>query len=338
MEALAISQDNATVAAAVFRQSAAYLWNHVTGEQIAKLPHRNVYGLDFSSTGKVLTTVGWDNFIRRWDAATGQQISEWDVREVIPKDENQNVDLRMYGVTNSPDGNHFATAHMGGRIGIWKFDSDQQVTLSTLVRSNSFVYGAIAYSPDGLWLAAGGGNGDVSLYEAATGRDMFNVGHQHDYIFTVDFVGNGGQLVSGAGSESYLWNLEPKGLFDGAAFEQTWQQLDHENGEIVYRAIRGLARLPDITTVDLIVKRLEKVETVLDFAAITRDLPKAEADRRIQLSRQALGKDSKKESLSRIRRAITVLRLIDNEVSRKELKILAQQHPLQVVRDLAASP
>src|SRR4029079_14995268 len=54
VESLAFSHDGDRLAAAVFRQSAAYLWDLKTEQQIARLSHNEIYGLSFSPNGETL--------------------------------------------------------------------------------------------------------------------------------------------------------------------------------------------------------------------------------------------------------------------------------------------
>ena len=71
VESLGFTPDGSRLAAAVFRQSAAYVWDLTTGQQIARLAHNQVYGLSFSPDGKTLVTAGWDSIIRFWETDTG---------------------------------------------------------------------------------------------------------------------------------------------------------------------------------------------------------------------------------------------------------------------------
>ena len=77
----------------MFRQSAAYVWDLKTGQQIARLAHNQIYGLSFSPDGHTLVTAGWDSIIRFWESDTGHAR-----REVNVADHDKNGDLRMYAV------------------------------------------------------------------------------------------------------------------------------------------------------------------------------------------------------------------------------------------------
>ena len=57
---LATDASGRYLAAAVFRQSAAYVWDTQNGKRLAKVNHKSVYGLAISPDAATLVTVGWD--------------------------------------------------------------------------------------------------------------------------------------------------------------------------------------------------------------------------------------------------------------------------------------
>jgi WD40 repeat protein len=176
VEDLSLTPDGSRLAAAVFRQSAAYIWDVGSAQQIAKLNHKSIYSLSFSADGKTLVTAGWDSIVRFWETDTGKVVREFKVS--TEKDDNgvkfapapapngainlnQRVgDLRMYAVCYAPEGNLIATAHMDNEVGVWKADSMQPQMRITV---GSFGYASMSFSPDGLYLATGSRNGSIEL-------------------------------------------------------------------------------------------------------------------------------------------------------------------------------
>ncbi|MFN0052177.1 MAG: WD40 repeat domain-containing protein, partial [Planctomycetales bacterium] len=181
VEALSFTSDGARLAAAVFRQNAAYVWDTHSGEQLAELSHPSIYGLAHSSDGQTLATVGWDSILRLWEVG-GYTVS----RELnLKENNNQAGDLRMYAVAYAPEGGLLATAHLDGTVRVWQAD-DLQLR-ATFQVPGRFVYGALRFSPDGLWLATGAAGGQVELWDPLSGQVVWQPGKHAHYVYTVDF-------------------------------------------------------------------------------------------------------------------------------------------------------
>ena len=222
VESLGFTPDGNRLAAAVFRQNLAYLWDMTTGKQVAELKHSEVYGLSFSPNGKTLATAGWDSIVRFWDAESGKRVREFEVRQHREKGDAKggrtdsteeadlrngipHEDLRMYTVCYSPAGGLIATAHMDGLVQVWKADD---MTLQTRFNiGGSFVYGAMSFSPDGSWLATGG-SADVALWNPLTGEKATDVGRHQHFVYTVGFGRDARTLLSGGDDGvCYLWDV-----------------------------------------------------------------------------------------------------------------------------------
>src|SRR5262249_9995912 len=121
------------------------LWDAATGEPCATLPHppnAKVEGLAFGPDGTWLVTgyIG-DDRMRIWDVATAR------VRKEIPRDGGY-----FPAVTVSPDGSRVATRAFDYGANIWYLNVFDIASSKTLFSSKGQ---ALAYSPDGRWLAAG---------------------------------------------------------------------------------------------------------------------------------------------------------------------------------------
>jgi len=170
VESLQFSPDGRQLAAAVFRQSAVYLWDLASDQRIAELKHDEVYGLSFSPDGRTLATAGWDSVVRFWDSGSGTLLHELDVKEGRQND----GDLRMYTVCYAPQGDLIATAHLDGAVRIW---SAVDHTFKTRFQTpGRFAWGAMSFSPDGLWLATGS-SGSVTLWDPRSGDGLWNNNH-----------------------------------------------------------------------------------------------------------------------------------------------------------------
>lgn len=336
VQALAVSADAKLIAAAVFRQHAAYLWNQESGEQIAQLRHQQIYGLDMHPQSPRLATVGWDRFIRLWDGVSGELIDEIDVSQAINQEKRRaNADLRMYGVCFAPDGRRMAAAHMDGSISVWNVHGPTQMQFADLFdAAPRATLCAITYSPDGLWLAAGSSNGVVTILDSRSGARMWDLVAHDERISTLGFSSSSRELVSGAGSLSYLWSIVPETNDGEHDLEAMWDQMGSDDHTAAYRSMWALEKQADRATA-FIAKRLAEVETTFDLDAIAQGQRESAAARRKRLVQQTIARNSKVEALVRIHRAITVLKLIGTEGARSALKQLAEHHSHEPIRAYA---
>ena len=202
IECLQFNAQGNRLAAGSFRQGKTYLWDLTTGRQIAELPHMDVYGLSFSPDGATLGTAGWDSAVRFWHAESGKPGQVVEVKD----DQPGNSDLRMYTVCYATEGGLIATAHLSGVVRVWRAETMQVIKTFTVPRR--FVFGAMTFSPDGLWLATGAMGGEVELWDPFSGERVSQVGKHQDSVYTVSFPNDGRTLLSG-GSDgmNYLWEV-----------------------------------------------------------------------------------------------------------------------------------
>src|SRR5687768_10228999 len=107
----------------------------------------------FSPDGKTLASArGGDNSIAFWDVASGKEVRRLVVGEGTP-----------WGIAYAPDGKAFY-AHVGDVIREW-----DAATFKERRRFPGLGFRALAVSPDGKWLAVGGG-GKVLLWDRLTGK------------------------------------------------------------------------------------------------------------------------------------------------------------------------
>ena len=305
VQALAFSPDGSRLAAAVFRQSKAYLWDMETKNQIASLDHSEIYGLDFDATGESVVTVGWDTHFREWDAETGELGVDLDLKK-------GQEDLRMYGVSCSAVGDLVATAHMNAKIKIW---NRKDMTLrSEIDVRQSFVFGALAFSKDGLWLASGAASGRISVWDPFTGEKAMEVGKHESNAYTVCFGSDLRTLVSGGGDGmGFQWDLrrgvekwtkEPDAL---------WDVLRSGSAADAFGVIQALSAKPEVS-VELIARKLQNVKTLAD--------PIGEPER-ASVYKKLVGKSEEIEYATAARRAITALTQTEGPEARKLLQQLA---------------
>jgi len=208
VEDFSFTPDGRKLASAVFRQSRVQVFDLESGLRLPDLKHSQVDGLSFSPDGKELVTVGWDEILRFWDGETFELKSTIDLKTLgLPEQDDE----RMYTVRFDPTGKFFATAHLvDGIVRIWDAATKKPVTQ---FQTPGFVYGALAYSPDGRWIATGSSSGVIDLWNARTGEHAAYVGQHSTHVYTLNFGADTGTLVSGGDDDlGIIWKVKlPEG-------------------------------------------------------------------------------------------------------------------------------
>jgi WD40 repeat protein len=320
VESLHFTPDGSRLAAAVFRQSAAYVWDLKAGKQISQPTHPQIYGLSFSPGGRTMVTAGWDSIIRFWETDTGQLI-----REVTVAEHEKDGDLRMCAVCYAPDGEMIATAHLDGVVRVWNADPTR-LRNRFQVRGR-FVFGSIAFSPDGLWLATGSMDGGVTIWDPRSAKSVWDLGRHQSYVYTLGFGRDLRSLVSG-GSDGlcYLWDLRPPETRPDHDVARLWRDLTSEDGQAAYEAVFALSEIPD-RAVALLAENLRPVKSVVDLDRIALGISTEEAQRRQRLAKMLVEKDPKVKLAVGVKRAMSLLAQLGTPEALALLKNLADQGP-----------
>jgi WD40 repeat protein/predicted Ser/Thr protein kinase len=173
------------------------LWDAVTGEWCVTLTHPGVVrSLAYSPDGAWLVSANdGDNRLRFWDAATGRLRKTIPVREITR------------GLTFRPDGR---------RVALWAVDGRTNINHLHVhdVASGKRVYsaegGALAYSPDGRWLAALAGDlRTLLLLDARTYETVARFRGHTRYVPSAAFSPDSRRLASCSVDRIVrLWEVE----------------------------------------------------------------------------------------------------------------------------------
>ncbi len=329
VESLCFTPDGSRLAAAVFRQSAAYVWDLAADQQIARLAHNQVYGLSFSPDGTTLVTAGWDEIIRFWETDTGnirREVKVVDRAKGEVKINAQGDDLRVSTVCYAPEGGLIATAHLDGTVRIWQAD---ELLLRTQFHVNgSMRFGAMSFSPDGLWLATvAAWDGSVEVWDPSTAKNVWSGGRHQSEVYTVGFGRDVRTLVSGGRDGAcYLWDLQPPGNRPDNEPARIWDDLAGEDSSAAFQAIRALSQMPD-RAVAMLGEKLRAVKTVIDLDRVDTRNSAQEIERLRRMKTLLIHKDPKVESAIAVRRAVSLLAQIGTPDAIGLLKNLVEQDP-----------
>jgi WD40 repeat protein len=192
--ALAFSADGRLLATGD-SDNAVHVWDFAAKKtlHVLKGAQRDIRYLTFSPDGSRLAFGGGDRCIHLWEPRQGKRLSTGEAS-----------DTAHFALALSPDGRYLA-ASGGATVQVWTTDPAQpafRLTESESVRS-------LAYSPDNRWIAGGGSEGTVRLWNAQTG-DRHALWHGPDEpITTLAFTADGKTLAT-AGSSGiavWLWNV-----------------------------------------------------------------------------------------------------------------------------------
>jgi WD40 repeat protein len=169
------------------------IWRVATGQQIVVLSGHSdsINSIVWSADGMMLVSGSDDHTVRLWDIARGS------VLYVLRHHTDQ-----VTCVALSPDGQIIASGSVDRSIQFWRVSSGQLVqSLST-----HQIVSTIAFSPDGLLLAAGVGN-MVDMFRVSDGVTVKRFDHA-DWVNSLVFSPDGRFLATGTGIKDTEANLK----------------------------------------------------------------------------------------------------------------------------------
>ncbi|MGW4957426.1 nSTAND1 domain-containing NTPase [Nonomuraea sp. NPDC004186] len=194
-EALAISRDGATLAAAG-GDGTLYLWDVATRRRIGGFGADQAEDVTFSPDGRTLATAGTRGQVLFWDVARH--------REIRPSPVTRTGNIEAWKVAFTPDGTRLLSVDSDDTVRWW--DTATHARIGAPLKGPG---AALAVSPDGTLLAADGGGGTVVLYDTLTREQVGTplVGHTgtpQDVTFSPD----GTRLASaGVDGTVRVWDL-----------------------------------------------------------------------------------------------------------------------------------
>jgi len=149
-------------------------------------------------------------------AASGyHEVTTWKVADGAPSRRLGGMAERIHDIAYSPDGKWLATASgdpgQFGSVQLWISEPGGGGKLARdLLETTDSVF-AVAFSPDGTKLAAGGADRAVRVWEVATGKELALIEDHADWIFDIAWSPDGKRLATASRDKtSKVFDVEKK--------------------------------------------------------------------------------------------------------------------------------
>jgi WD40 repeat protein/serine/threonine protein kinase len=150
-----------------------------------------VSSVAFSPDGTRLVSGSFDQTVKVWDAATGQEA----------------LALKGHKVTSvafSPDGKRLVSGNHDQTVSVWDAASGQE-TLTLKGHASPVL--SVAVSPDGTRIASGSWDQTAKVWDAAGGQEVLTLKGHRGPVTSVAFSPDGRRLVSGSHDQTVkVWN------------------------------------------------------------------------------------------------------------------------------------
>jgi WD40 repeat protein len=203
---MALSSDGKILASTCFQDRRLLLWEVATGRLLRAIPGQDrPYAVAFSPNGQAVAVGGCDCLVRLYEVATGRELRRF---------EGHQGDV--FSVAFSPHGKHLASGARGSSPRVkGGVDTDSTVRVWDVETGKgrplpgpSGAAQAVAFSPDGKTLAAGGLGTTLCMLDLATGTDPRPRPGHDGGIFRIALAPDGKALGTGGRDNLvHVWDL-----------------------------------------------------------------------------------------------------------------------------------
>jgi WD40 repeat protein len=194
-------------------------WDVATGKaKLTRGAHKDVVRhLTMSRDGKLVATASFDGTVRLWDPQTGNDFSTLTHPGAVIHSVSFSPDGKTLAAAWNPRGNDAQPLWSGkgpGEVVLWDVETRKEKGRLKGMQGKLL---SVAFSPDGVHLATGGGKGenappDVKLWDVKSGRMLKQLSGARQFVGHLTFTSDGKTLAGSGGMKPFpdgvaLWDI-----------------------------------------------------------------------------------------------------------------------------------